>query len=270
MATEVEAICRRSYPDAESAFIRRAFRWAEDYFRGRHPDYQAIDAGYHDLEHTLQGALCLARLLGRRQELGAPPALTVSQFESALLALLLHDTGYLKRRGDLEGTGAKYTLTHVGRSADFAAQFLAGKGYDAAAIRSVQNMIRCTGVNADLPAIPFASEAERLAGYALGTADLLGQMAADDYPEKLPELYREFAEAVRFNAGTSIPSLTFQSAEELMRGTPAFWERYVLPRINREFLGLYRFLNDPYPDGPNGYVQQVEANIARLQRRLPA
>ena len=56
-------------------------------------------------------------------------------------------------------------------------------------------MIFCTGINAALDKIPFQSEAEKIVGFALGTADLLGQMAADDYVEKLPVLYAEFAEA---------------------------------------------------------------------------
>ncbi len=270
VAQEVEAVLRRTFPGAEAAFVRRAFGWVRDCFGGRCPGYQAIDAGYHDLEHTLQGTLCLMRLLGRRHEVGVPPVLSASLFERALLAILLHDTGYLKTTGDSEGTGAKYTLTHVTRSGEFAAQFLAARGYEPAPIQSVQNMIRCTGVNADLQAIPFADDAERIAGYALGTADLLGQMAADDYLEKLPELHQEFTEAVRFNPGRALPSISFPSAEELMRSTPGFWERYVWPKINQDFRGLYRFLNDPYPDGPNWYVQQVEANLARLRLRLAA
>lgn len=270
VAGEVEAIFRRSFPGGEAAFVPRAFRWAEDCFAGRCPGYQVIDASYHDLEHTLQGTLCLLRLLGRRQELGTPPALPAALFELALLAILLHDTGYLKTDDDREGTGAKYTLTHVARSAEFAARFLAAQGYGPADIQSVQNLIRCTGVNADLQAIPFASEPERIAGCALGTADLLGQMAAEDYPEKLPELYREFTETIRFNPGQPVSSITFPSAEALMRSTPAFWERYVRPRITGDFLALHRFLNDPYPDGPNWYVERIEANLARLRRRFPA
>jgi hypothetical protein len=41
----------------------------------------------------------------------------------------------------------------------------------------------------------------------------------------------------------------------------------VLPKINGDFRGLYRFLNDPYPDGPNDYLRRIEANIARLRQR---
>ena len=45
-------------------------------------------------------------------------------FEFGMLAILMHDTGYLKKRGDNEGTGAKYTLTHVDRSIQFAGELM--------------------------------------------------------------------------------------------------------------------------------------------------
>jgi hypothetical protein len=62
----------------------------------------------------------------------------------------------------------------------------------------------------------------------------------------------------------------FTSAEDLMQKTPVFWEKYVKTKINRDFLGLYRALNDPYPDGPNPYIERIEANMARLRREMAA
>jgi hypothetical protein len=187
-----------------------------------------------------------------------------------LLAILLHDTGYLKKRSDTQGTGAKYTATHVGRSADFAAQLLADKGFPPVEIRAVQNMIRCTGVNANLDAIAFQSELERVLGCALGTADLLGQMAADDYIAKLPILYEELAEAARHAPENPRPIARFASAEDLMRKTPLFWENSVQAKLANELGGLCRFLNDPYPSGPNEYLDRIQANIERLKSRIAA
>jgi len=263
--SEVESIFSALFPAADSAFIARAFAWTEQFFTGRHPGYQAIDARYHDLEHTLQGTLCLARLLRGRHFAGVRPILTPRMFELGLLAILMHDTGYLKRTDDRDGTGAKYTLTHVRRSAEFAKTFLSDKGYTEAEIHAVQDMIRCTGVNVDLVAIPFTSELERIVGYALGTADLLGQMAAADYVEKLPVLYLEFEEAARFTGGESPRSIRFRSAAELMQNTPQFWQNYVWPKVNNDFGALHRFLIDPYPDGSNQYLESIRANLARLR-----
>jgi hypothetical protein len=269
VATAVRGIYLAAFKDADRAFIARAFRWADDFFNGRYADYQPIDARYHDFEHTLQGTLCLARLLAAYHRHGAEPALTRRMFELAMLAILMHDTGYLKHRGDDEGTGAKYTLIHVGRSADFAGDYLRREGFAETEIKTVQNMIRCTGVNADLQAIPFQSEGEKIFGFALSTADLLGQMAAPDYPEKLNVLFEEFAETARYNlarTGQPGPTGAFKSAADLLRDSPVFWATYVQPKINGEFRGLYRHLNDPYPDGPNPYLQSIEANMARIRQ----
>lgn len=262
--SEVEAIFVSLFPEADSRFISEAFGWAQRWFSGKYPGYLAIDARYHDLEHTLQGTLALARLFRGRHFAGVQPILTPMAFELGLFAILMHDTGYLKRTNDTEGTGAKYTATHVRRSGEFARHFLAEKGFNAADAHSVQNMIRCTGVNVDLTTIPFTSELDRVVGYALGTADLLGQMAAKDYVEKLPVLYLEFAEAARYSGGDWPKSNTFNSPQELMRNSPVFWQHYVLPKIEKDFGGLHRFLADPLPDGPNFYLDAIEVNMTKL------
>ncbi len=265
---EVQAACRAMFPGADPLFVPRVFGWTIECFTGSYEDYQAVDARYHDFEHTLQGTLCLARLLRARHAAGASPAVTQRLFQLAVLAILLHDTGYLKRKDDREGTGAKYTITHVGRSADFAARLLGEKGFSPTDVRAVQNMIRCTGVNAVLSQIPFQSELEKLLGCVLGTADLLGQMAAEDYVDKLPTLYTEFEEATRFSGDKRHFIASFSSAADLMQKTPGFWENYVLLKLNRDFGGIYKFLNDPYPSGPNHYVERVKANMERLRRRM--
>ena len=265
---EVQAVYVAMFPQAGRSFVPTALGWLKDCFAGKYKDYQASDARYHDLEHTLQGTLCMARLLHGRHQAGAKPGVNQRLFELGLLAILLHDTGYLKKKDDAGGTGAKYTLTHVTRSVQFAEQFLEEKAIPLAEIRMVQNMIRCTGVNANLSLIPFQSEMEKTVGFALGTADLLGQMAADDYVEKLPVLYSEFEESARFYEGKMAATQSFSGANDLVRKTPDFWTKYVLPKIKNEFWGLYRFLNRPYPNGPNYYIQRVEANIEKVRRQL--
>jgi len=264
---EVRAIHGELFPGTNDYRIVRAFEWLLGWFEGRSPGYLRLDVAYHDLEHTLQGTLCLMQLLRGRHRAGIEPVLTEDLFELTLLAILMHDTGYLKRTFDVQGTGAKYTLTHVRRSAEFAHEFLTAHGYPERDIIVVQDMIRCTGVNIDLSSIPFSTELERTLGSALGTADLLGQMAADDYVEKLPVLYLEFAEAMKFSAGHGANAITFKSATDLMRNTPAFWRHYVWPKINEDFGQVYRFLNEPYPDGPNEYINRVRANIALIERQ---
>jgi hypothetical protein len=256
------------FPKGDAKFVSRVFGWAITCFTGQYENYQAVDARYHDFEHTLQGTLCLARLLRGRHLAKAQPPLTQRIFELGIIAILMHDTGYLKRRDDTQGTGAKYTVTHVDRSAEFAGALLKREGFSPEDIKAVQNMIHCTGVDSALSVIPFQNELEKIVGFALGTADLLGQMAASDYVEKLPILYGEFAEAAQFSKDKPHLVAMFSSASDLMQKTPAFWEKYVQTKLNRDFGGVYRFLNDPYPGGPNDYWNRVDANIKKLRQQL--
>ena len=181
------------------------------------------------------------------------------------MAILLHDTGYLKRNWDTEGTGAKYTVVHVRRSAEFASELLQHRAFQPKEILAIQNMILCTGINAALDKIPFQSELEKIVRFALGTADLMGQMAADDYVEKLPVLFAEFAEAASFEGSKSASVGVFSSADDLMQKTPAFWEKFVSVKLERDFAGVYKFLNYPYPSGRNYYVDRI-----RSQHGAPA
>jgi hypothetical protein len=210
------------------------------------------------------------RLLRGRETVRAEPRVGEREFRLGLLAILLHDTGYLKTHDDVSGTGAKYTITHVARSADFAGQLLREKGYSSQDIRAVQNMIRCTGLDAQLDTIPFDSPVERIVGYALATGDLLGQMAAEDYVDKLPVLYNEFAEAAAYSGDKTHFVSTFVNSEDLVTRTPGFWEQSIRLKLDSELLGLWRFLNYPYPDGPNDYIARIESNMARIQGRQRA
>src|SRR5262249_29539907 len=94
---EVQAAYRTMFPRGDRLFVPRVFGWAIECFTGHYHDYQRVDALYHDFEHTLQGTLCLVRLLRGRHLAGVQPVLTERLFQLGLLAILLHDTGYLKR-----------------------------------------------------------------------------------------------------------------------------------------------------------------------------
>jgi hypothetical protein len=57
---------------------------------------------------------------------------------------------------------------------------------------------------------------------------------------------------------------------DLMQKTPNFWDKFVQLKLSRDFGGLHRFLNDPYPSGANQYMDQIEANMNRLKRLITA
>src|SRR5208282_4637341 len=91
-------------------------------------------------------------------------------------------------------------------------------------------------------------------------------MAADDYIEKLPVLYQEFAEAARHAPSKSSFVSMFSSARDLLRKTPDFWDKYVKLKLDRDLGGQQRYLSQPYPDGPNSYMDKIEANMQRLRK----
>jgi hypothetical protein len=262
VAAVARTTLRQLHPQSSPAVIDKLFRDIEDIFSGRYLDYLPLDMRYHDYEHTLQAALCLIQLLEGRSRAGATPGLNARHFEIAIAAVLLHDTGYLKLHSDRGGTGAKYTFVHVIRSCAFAASYLPTVGFSNIEVDAVESAIQCTGPRNDIAHIKFAGEIERFLGSALASADFLGQMAAPDYVDELPFLFAEFEESDNFYH-VPLEKRVFRSVSDLVAKTPRFWERFVLPRISDDYRGVYRFLAEPYPGGPNAYVEAVERNLAR-------
>jgi hypothetical protein len=262
VAAVVRATFLHAHPGADTTIIDTLFRDVEDMFHGRYLDYLPLDMRYHDFEHTLQAALCFVQLLEGRYRAKVAPVLNTRQFEIAIAAVLLHDTGYLKLRSDREGTGAKYTYVHVIRSCAFAASYLPTVGFNGDEVELVVSAIRCTGPRSNISHLQFSGEVEHFIGCALATADYLGQMAASDYVDELAFLYAEFEESDNF-FNTPRDKRLFRSVRDLIAKTPVFWEKFVLPRITHDYAGVFRFLADPYPGGPNPYLQAIEKNMTR-------
>jgi hypothetical protein len=91
-------------------------------------------------------------------------------------------------------------------------------------------------------------------------------MSAAEYPDELAILFSEFAESDDF---IHVPATRriFSSAEDLISRTPGFWRQVVLPKLQNEFQGAYRYLSDPYPNGPNVYFDAVIRNIGLIEQR---
>ncbi len=245
--------------------IDRLFADVTRMFRGEYPGYLPIDMFYHDYEHTLQATVCLLQILEGRHRTGIRPVLSPRDHELALMAVLLHDSGYLKRTDDTAGTGAKYTLIHVERSCDFARTYLPPLGVKPAELDDIAHGISCTGPVNKFNVVPFRRPESRLIACILVTADYLGQMSAADYVDELPILYREFVEAYDF---AQIPEdkRVFKGEHQIIKQTPAFWEKYVKPMLTVDAGAVYRYAD--HPDGSNPYMDAVEANIAEVRRAV--
>jgi hypothetical protein len=260
-AAAARAHLRDIAPEASPELIDRVSVLVEELFAGLHPDYQKADLKYHNLDHTVLATQCFIDLCEGRVRQGKKPAFNARQFTLGYAAILLHDSGYLKTRDDVTGTGAKYTSSHVVRSCALAASALPGLGCTADEIVGVQNAIRCTGVTSNIDQIEFRSDVERLTGCMVATADYLGQMADPDYPTKLPGLFEEFEESNNFSR-VPFETRSFRSAKELMAKTTGFWKGFALPKLEKDYEGVYRVLAQP--DGSNPYLEAVERNLVRI------
>jgi len=265
--SEIKAVYQKNYNDSRIEIIERVFKDVIALFLGKKSGFQKCDAKYHDLVHTLQVILPLVYIIDGWNKSGKTPKISRKFFDVGIISVLLHDTGYIKSDGDTEGTGAKYTFVHVKRSAHFAVEYLSQIGFEKDLIPCVRNIIMCTGVSIDYNSIHFSSEEERITGYALGTADLLGQMSADDYLEKLPVLFSEFEEAYRNEGleklkekGTHI----FKNSDELIQYTPYFYEAVVMKRFH-EMGSLQRYLAYHFGNSKNPYTEAIERNIQKIK-----
>ena len=261
-----QEVLESHFPDHSNLFLKNVFQAIEDLFSGRYPGYQKSDTAYHDLAHTCEATVAVVRILDGHLKGGTPPALEARDFELAVATTLLHDSGFVKESDDLEGSGAKYTLTHVVRSGDFAEKCLPNLGVTADEIRLVKLAIDCTGVAVDVSALPFSNDRERFLGCVIGTGDILGQMAAPNYPERLPGLYSEFAEAANHSKDSWIAS--YASARDLMEKTRVFYEGYVKSMLDGQWEQAHKALHHHFEDGKNHYLESIEANIDRIEAQL--
>jgi hypothetical protein len=266
--TFINQIFSSHFPSESLDFIDRVFERVRDLFEGEYPGYQSSDTTYHDYTHTCEATVAVVRILDGHMQGGNPPILNYHEFELMVAASFLHDSGFIKKIGDDEGTGARYTVSHVQRSGECAARFL--EEFDVAAdeVRLVQLAIECTGVKVNVESLPFRDDRERFMGAVVGTGDILGQMAAPDYPEKLESLYHEFAEAATYPDAQGSGIDSYKSASDLMRRTRGFYEGYVQVMLETQWGGVYQALEHHFEGGGIDYFQSIDANLDRIDQML--
>jgi hypothetical protein len=265
MIEVIVGAARSLFPRIETGYLKEVTHHVINLFEGREEGIQAADTRYHDLEHTLRATLCWARIFsGYVRHAPDPLPLTGRHFTIGLTAVLLHDSGYLRQAAENGGTGAKYTEIHERRSSELAAQWLHKRGWPEVEIMAVRHMISCTGPSAVIGSIPFSRPEYRLLGQMVCSADYLGQMSDPAYVEKLPVLFAELQESDDFK-GIPLQKRRFRNVDELVALTPGFWRQNVLRKLNTECGGLCHYLREPYPEGPNWYLEQVESNLARIK-----
>jgi hypothetical protein len=231
-------------------------------FDGTYPGYRPCNTLYHDLSHTMDCLLVTAKLIHGAFLNGIRFA--KNDVSLGLISALMHDTGYIQAVDDKTGTGAKYTVCHIERSIEFMKQYFHDHGFPPEYLTICSNFLRCTGLDVKIAGIKFKSREHEILGQILGTADLIGQMANDNYLEKLPFLYNEFKEG-------GVPG--YNNEIDLLKKTPAFWEMVKkrlmhdlgqVDRYLRDYLRILRGINQDL------YRQAIDRNIERLQSLLAA
>lgn len=274
VGAEVQRLCKALFDGVDSPEIERAFRDVAIMYRGAHPEYQACDTGYHDLQHVLDVTLAMARLMdGYERSRASGERLTRELFVVGTLAALFHDFGYLRKRNDrTRRHGAEYTLTHVSRSAQFLRRYLRLLGLARMApIASL--LVHYTGYERSTDTLPLSDPLLRRIGHMLGTADIIAQMSDRCYLEKCRDrLYPEFVIGARAGgrppAARALPQ--FASGDDLVHRTPAFYAT-AARRLDVQLASAYHYAMHHF-GGQNLYLEALQKNVryAALVAGAPA
>lgn len=262
---EVNRIFLDLYPNASTHVLNRSFRDLARLHKGEYPGYRASDTGYHNLQHSLDVTLAMARLMNgyeRSHHDYRTEALGAKLFRFGVVTALFHDIGYLRKVNDMRHkNGAEYTLKHVTRGAKFLEEYISRLGMAELAPIASQ-IIHFTGYERPIQKIHVPNLTFRLLGNMLGTADIIAQMADRCYLEKCRDcLYPEFVEgglAAR-DDGDCRAGLMFKSAEDLVSKTPKFYKTATV-RLNDLLGSAYGYANKHF-GGQNLYLDEIAKNV---------
>jgi hypothetical protein len=268
----VRALFAETFPGASFDKMWLAFYDFERLFEGKFPGYMGCDTTYHDMQHTLDMTLALARLVaGYERSVEPSERLGSRRAQMAIITSLFHDAGYIRHmERDREfRNGAEFTLYHVSRSADFLRRYLPELGLSTdVAVSSM--IVHFTGYELDLDEIELDDPRDAVCGHLLGTADLIAQMADRCYLEKCRDrLYKEFVlggvAVERASPGEYM--VRYESGIDLLRKTPVFYQQVSRERLYSKFNRAYRYIEVLY-DGQNPYVDAIRSNMTHLVRVL--
>jgi hypothetical protein len=264
----VMALYAARYPGIDLAPLTQAFADFQALFEGTYPGFLACDTLYHDMRHSLDMTLALARLVdGHDRSCAGPDRLGPRR---AVLGALLHDCGYLRRstEGSIEN-GAVFTRTHVSRGADFIAGYLPTLGFGAEAPVAAR-LVHFTGYEMEIEDIRVGDPRDRKIGCLVGAADLIGQMSDRMYLEKCREfLYKEFVwgKIARERLPDGHEVVRYASPEDLIIKTPGFYEYVARIRLEKKLGAADRYA-EAYFDGPSLYQNEIDRNMDFLRQTI--
>lgn len=102
---KIRTIYQEHYQNDNIELIQRVINDVIDLFSGKKKGFLQCDTGYHDLLHTLQVIPPFIGIIDGRNKSKDTPKISKDIFNLGIIAVLLHDTGYIKTEDDTEGTG---------------------------------------------------------------------------------------------------------------------------------------------------------------------
>lgn len=259
---EIGRLFRLLYPGAAYAVMETAFADMARLYRGDYPGYQACDTLYHDVQHVMDVTLAMARLMdGYERSRRNTPALGVRLYQLGIIVALFHDVGYLRATHDtVAKNGAEYTLNHVSRGAAFLRNYLPQIGLGEQAMAGAE-LIHFTGFEKRVGDILIDDPLLRMLGSLLGSADIIAQMSDRCYLEKCRDrLYAEFvAGGIAVKNTEKGEEVVFQSGDDLVRKTPAFFDTAV-NRLEYDLGGAYNYAATHF-GGFNLYMHAATKNV---------
>ncbi|NNF60891.1 MAG: hypothetical protein HKN06_06125 [Gammaproteobacteria bacterium] len=271
VCSAVRDIFAQLYPDRSFDKIAGAFEVFRQLFEGELAGYRGCDTVYHDMQHTLDMTLAMARLLGGWEKAHEPgEQLGFDNAALGIVTALFHDSGYIVHDNENESVnGAEFTLVHITRGANFLTEHLPKIGLERLVPAAVQ-IIHFTGYERQIDQIELDDPKHRTVGMLLGTADLMAQMADRCYLEKCRDrLYSEFVLgglAVN-NTEEGARSVTYESGLDLLKKTPEFFDRVSSERLDGVFEGVYRYFENWF-EGTDPYNHMVQQNQNYLEKIL--
>jgi len=257
---EVKPIVSMLFSSFDFATLDLVFTDIVRLFKGEYPGYGPCRTQYHDLKHTTDTFLAMARLIHGVMLSGEQ--LTSEQVTLGLVCALMHDTGYIQRTDEQQGEMAFKSLTDVGRSIAFMDQYKSDRGLSPEIFRHSSVILTCTDLSAKISEIHSPSPEIALLGKLIGTADLLGQMADRTYLEKLLFLFDEFRDG---------GVMGYKSELDLLRKTRDFY-RMSRQRLAKDLAGVNECMRSHFKLRWNLdrdlYMEALERHMAYLMHIL--
>ena len=154
-----------------------------------------------------------------------------------------------------------------------ASSYLSGHNWPPRSVNLVPDIISMTKFHVE-PNFKglFNSPEEMVIGRMVATADLVAQMADVDYMDRINDLFDELKEAYEAAGVDKLKKngfKVFTSADEMIEGTVAFYEGFVIPRLEK--LGkMDHYLVSFFGGSRNPYLENITANLSGQLIKQPS